>query len=404
MRGSLIMKNKRLEDFLRLKGKEYQEFDPKRFIQIYKAFKNAFFETEAKVVHIVGTNGKGSTGRFLTLLLLQQHFKVLHFTSPHIFEFKERFYLNGSIIDEKTLENAHQKLQEHAFSQTCSYFEYATLLAMILAKDYDYLILEAGLGGEFDSTNVLKKTLSIFTPIDYDHKEFLGDRLESIATTKLNAMSSLNVIAPQLEPVFNVAQKIANNKQAQLIWVKNEISKEVKFYIERYHLADFLALNLEVALKAFEILMQYNLDKQDILQHLKPLDLRGRCELLRPNILIDVGHNPHSAKALKEEIKRVFKSKITLIYNCYKDKDAFKVLEILKPFIKKVLILELFEERVIELEKLKEILKSLELEYDVYESSHLETSQNYLVYGSFAVVRGFCESLNARGKACCKIS
>ncbi len=402
MRGSLIMINRCLEDFLKRKGEEYHKFDPKLFIQIYKEFKNAFFEIKAKVIHIVGTNGKGSTGRFLTLLLLQQHFKVLHFTSPHIFDFKERFYLNGSIIDEKTLENAHQKLQEHAFSNACSYFEYATLLAVMLAKDCDVLILEAGLGGEFDSTNVLKKTLSIFTPIDYDHKEFLGDSLESIATTKLNAMSSLNVMAPQLELVLNVAQKIAKDKQAQLILVKNEISKEVRAYIERYHLANFLAINLEVALKAFEILMPYHLDKQEILQTLKPLDLMGRSQLLRLNILIDVGHNPHSAKALKEEIKRVFKSKITLIYNCYKDKDAFKVLEILKPFIKKVLILELFEERVIELATLKGILESLELEYALFES--LREDENYLVYGSFLVVNSFYQHYKQRGEVCCKIN
>ncbi|WP_233707332.1 Mur ligase family protein [Helicobacter cetorum] len=396
------MINRCLEDFLKRKGEEYHKFDPKLFIQIYKEFKNAFFEIKAKVIHIVGTNGKGSTGRFLTLLLLQQHFKVLHFTSPHIFDFKERFYLNGSIIDEKTLENAHQKLQEHAFSNACSYFEYATLLAVMLAKDCDVLILEAGLGGEFDSTNVLKKTLSIFTPIDYDHKEFLGDSLESIATTKLNAMSSLNVMAPQLELVLNVAQKIAKDKQAQLILVKNEISKEVRAYIERYHLANFLAINLEVALKAFEILMPYHLDKQEILQTLKPLDLMGRSQLLRLNILIDVGHNPHSAKALKEEIKRVFKSKITLIYNCYKDKDAFKVLEILKPFIKKVLILELFEERVIELATLKGILESLELEYALFES--LREDENYLVYGSFLVVNSFYQHYKQRGEVCCKIN
>ncbi|MFA4768635.1 Mur ligase family protein, partial [Helicobacter pylori] len=288
------MKNSpRLSVFLETKPKEYHKFDPSRFIQIYKDFKNAFFEIQAKVIHIVGTNGKGSTGRFLTLLLVDQNFKVLHFTSPHVFEFRERFFLNGSIVKESVLENAHQQLQSHAFSSACSYFEYATLLAVMLAKDCDYLVLEAGLGGEFDSTNALEKTLSVFTPIDYDHKEFLGDSLESIATTKLKAMGPLNIIAPQQELVLNVAQKIAKEKHAQLIVVQNEISKGVKDYIERYHLAHFLAMNLEVALKAFETLVPCN--KQEVLKNLKPLNLIGRCELLSPNILIDVGHNPHSA-------------------------------------------------------------------------------------------------------------
>ncbi|WP_120905388.1 bifunctional folylpolyglutamate synthase/dihydrofolate synthase [Helicobacter pylori] len=382
------MKNSpRLSAFLETKPKEYHKFDPSRFIQIYKDFKNAFFEIQAKVIHVVGTNGKGSTGRFLTLLLADQNFKVLHFTSPHVFEFRERFFVNGSVVEESVLENAHQQLQSHAFSSACSYFEYATLLAVMLAKDCDYLVLEAGLGGEFDSTNALEKTLSVFTPIDYDHKEFLGDSLESIAATKLKAMGSLNIIAPQQELVLNVAQTIAKEKHAQLIVVQNEISQEVKAYIERYHLAHFLAMNLEVALKAFETLMPCN--KQEVLKNLKPLNLIGRCELLSPNILIDVGHNPHSAKALKEEIKRIFNAPIVLIYNCYQDKDAFLVLEILKPVVKKVLILELHNERIIQLEKLKGILETLGLEHALFEE--LKENENYLVYGSFLVANAFYE-------------
>ncbi len=380
------MKNSHgLKAFLETKPKEYHKFDPSRFIQIYKDFKNAFFELQAKVIHVVGTNGKGSTGRFLTLLLADQNFKVLHFTSPHVFEFRERFFLNGSVVEESVLENAHQQLQSHAFSNACSYFEYATLLAVMLAKDCDYLVLEAGLGGEFDSTNALEKTLSVFTPIDYDHKEFLGDSLESIAQTKLKAMGPLNIIAPQQELVLNVAQTIAKEKHAQLIVVQNEISKGVRDYIERYHLARFLAMNLEVALKAFETLLPCN--KQEVLKNLKPLNLIGRCELLSPNILIDVGHNPHSAKALKEEIKRIFNTKIILIYNCYQDKDALLVLEILKPVIKKVLILELHQERVTKLEKLKGILETLGLEHALFED--LEENENYLVYGSFLVANAF---------------
>ncbi|WP_120912489.1 bifunctional folylpolyglutamate synthase/dihydrofolate synthase [Helicobacter pylori] len=376
-----------LRAFLETKPKEYHKFDPSRFIQIYKDFKSAFFEIQAKVIHVVGTNGKGSTGRFLTLLLADQNFKVLHFTSPHVFEFRERFFLNGSVVGESVLENAHQQLQPHAFSSVCSYFEYATLLAVMLAKDCDYLVLEAGLGGEFDSTNALEKTLSVFTPIDYDHKEFLGDSLESIATTKLKAMGPLSIIAPQQELVLNIAQRIAKDKQAQLIVVQNEISQEVKAYIERYHLAHFLAMNLEVALKAFETLLPCN--KQEVLKNLKPLNLIGRCELLSPNILIDVGHNPHSAKALKEEIKRVFNAPIILIYNCYQDKDAFLVLEILKPVVKKVLILELHNERIIQLEKLKGILETLGLEHALFEE--LKENENYLVYGSFLVANAFYE-------------
>ena len=118
------------------------------------------------VIHIVGTNGKGSTGRYLAHILYEKKYKVLHYSSPHILEFNERIRINGKDSTNEQLESAHIKLQKILpinILNKLTYFEYTTLLAFVLSDSLDYLVLEAGLGGEFDATNVVKNNLSLFT-------------------------------------------------------------------------------------------------------------------------------------------------------------------------------------------------------------------------------------------------
>ena len=153
------------------------------------------------VIHIIGTNGKGSTGRFLAHTLLKRGYTVGHYTSPHILKFNERIWINGKDISNEKLEEVHQKLQKllpTEISDALSYFEYTTLLAALAFEGLDFVILEAGLGGEFDATNVFDKKKTLITTIDYDHQNFLGERIEEIATTKLNAIQDEAIIGKQI--------------------------------------------------------------------------------------------------------------------------------------------------------------------------------------------------------------
>ena len=128
-----------------------------------------------KIVHIIGTNGKGTTGRFLASCLHSLGYKIGHYTSPHILKFNERIWLNGNDVSDDILNNAHDELQTiltQEDSNSLSYFEYTTLLAMLIYKDCDYVVLEAGLGGEYDATAVFPKVLTLVTPIDFDHEAF----------------------------------------------------------------------------------------------------------------------------------------------------------------------------------------------------------------------------------------
>lgn len=213
------MKLPALEDFLYSKVAEYAPFDPSRFPILYRRFSSHFkFLKHTRTIHVVGTNGKGSTGRFLALMLKSAGFSVAHFTSPHIHSFCERFWRDGSYCSKSELELAHQSILGTGKFDEASYFEYATLLALWLFRDCDFLVLEAGLGGEYDSTTSITRELSLFTPISFDHEELLGTSIEEIAGTKLRSMARRAILGVQEFACVNeIAREIARERGSDLV-------------------------------------------------------------------------------------------------------------------------------------------------------------------------------------------
>ncbi|RUM73688.1 MAG: bifunctional folylpolyglutamate synthase/dihydrofolate synthase, partial [Sulfurovum sp.] len=224
----------RLSVFLQKKPLYYKEIDHERIHHAYAILKPHI--RRPKTVHVVGTNGKGSTGRMIAHLALQgvrseergersnvSPLSVGHYTSPHILKFNERIWIDGADASDEVLEAAHQKLYTilgKEMSEALSYFEYTTLLAFVVFEQCDLMVLEAGLGGEFDATNVCDKELSVITPIGIDHQAFLGETIEEIAATKLRSMQPNGkvLLAPQpYEEVYRVAEEIANNVGATLV-------------------------------------------------------------------------------------------------------------------------------------------------------------------------------------------
>ncbi len=488
---------KSLKAFLAQKGKEYAPFDTQRVHRIYALLQPHLEELYARsreskqkskqrnlppnqakkahnfshpkgyealaqakkdkpfIIHILGTNGKGSTGRFITLGLAQNGYKVLHFTSPHLFDFNERFYMaNVDFVDSadcsakssvqatfaessvrdsnqhriathSELEKAHLWLQRFPIVRESSYFEYATLLALYLAKDCDFFVCEAGLGGEFDSTSVLSADLSIFTPIGIDHEEFLGSDIASIAGSKLRAMRKNVLIAPQkFTQCKKIAQQIAQQKDAHLFTIPNlhkiiineqsnnsnaqNFNKYAQKFSKIFHCENIQPLDSifwrdfaqYIAKNAYPQFLQENLfcaifallfwNLRFDFTTLKMLDLRGRCEIITPNILLDVGHNIECAKVLKHTIVQKFgKKNIILVYNAYFDKAISAILSILKPVVSEVLILKVKNDRIIKKAELEEILHNLGLKYSDFTPAKLHRDNNYVVFGSFSVVAEF---------------
>ncbi|MCX6051980.1 MAG: bifunctional folylpolyglutamate synthase/dihydrofolate synthase [Campylobacterales bacterium] len=374
-----------LKEFLAQKPLYYNEIDYTRMPRVYEAIKS-YLDTP-KIIHIIGTNGKGTTGRFLATALVSLGLKGGHYTSPHILEFNERIWLNGQNASDEILNLAHEKLQTilaTSDSDALSYFEYTTLLCMIVYKGCDFVVLEAGLGGEYDATAVFPNLLTLVTPIDYDHEAFLGNSIQEIATTKLNAMQKSVILANQKhQEVEGIAKKIALQKGVEVYNIDTLLRKEdtnkIEIISKNLSLARYLQENLKLSICVLNFLgLSYSVDD------FNNSKLFGRLTKISENITIDVGHNPLAASSL---VNSLYPQKYILIYNTYKDKNYQEILEILKPIIRHVEIIEVLGERVEKSELLQKSLTELKIEYSSFKEIHQQ--YNYLVFGSFSVVEAF---------------
>ena len=254
----LHTKSSPLLAFLDAKPLFYDTIDYSRMPRVYARIKSFF--SPLKVIHIIGTNGKGTTGRFLASALLKQGYSVGHYTSPHIELFNERLWLDGKNADDALLDDAHAKLQvilTKEESDALSYFEYTTLLAMLVYEKCDYVVLEAGLGGEHDATAVFEKILTLVTPIGMDHEAFLGHTIEAIAATKLRAIQKYAILAKkQRREVVDVAEMIAYKQGCKLLGVNELLNSEdenkIASIAQELSLAAYLVDNLAHAISALK--------------------------------------------------------------------------------------------------------------------------------------------------------
>lgn len=379
-----------LQHFLEHKPLFYEVIDTARMPHAYQSVKEHF--KLPRIVHIVGTNGKGTTGRFLAQMLHACGLHVGHYTSPHIIKFNERIWIDGRDIDDATLELYHQKLfflLGLQFQESLSYFEYTTLLAMLIFCDQcDFVVLEAGLGGEFDATNVFEKVLSIITPIGIDHQAFLGESIGEIAQTKINSVKNDFVLAKQYdEEVYGIARDKASQIDKKLFEVASffddQTCENITSFVSKQGYSDFLGDNFVTAFCALRVL-GYDND----LDTLQPLCLKGRCQKIYPNVTIDVGHNQMAALAL---VKHFGKNKVILVYNSLKDKNYHAILEILKPIVSEIQVIEIQSPRAAEKEAL--YLSAGSLHMDISPFLGIKRENEYLVFGSFLVVESFLKGV-----------
>jgi dihydrofolate synthase/folylpolyglutamate synthase len=401
-------------DFLDEKPLYYKTFDPERIRRAYDRIRERI--AHPPVIHIVGTNGKGSTGRMIAHLARAsgtedgrwrmedeggacshstfntQHSKlsVGHYSSPHILRFNERIWIDGEEISDGALEEGHRRLYALLGAECAgelSYFEYTTLLALLLFESCDLVVLEAGLGGEYDATGVAEnRILTVVTPIGMDHREFLGESVEAIAATKLRSVpeGGRALLAPQPHPeVYRVAEEILAERKARLYRMDdislNAQPSTLDTLFEEKPWPPFLRENARTALRALD-LAGISADPEA----LRSLELFGRYYPLRENIRLDVGHNPLAARALAE----VLEPGTVLIYNALADKEYAEVLSILAPKLKRVELIPIETERAAPMEALQRVLEELELPWSCFDGQ-LFSHERYLVFGSFYTVEAF---------------
>ncbi len=363
-----------LEEYLNSKPLYYDDIDYNNVNEAWLILKHHI--NIPYVIHIIGTNGKGSTGRFLSSFLVQQGKNTLHYSSPHIVEFNERIWIDGSNSTNLQLDIAHKQLQNllpDDLIKKLTYFEYTTLIALLLSSNMDYIVLEAGLGGEFDATNVVRNDLTLITTIGLDHTEFLGDTIEKIASTKMRSCDTQYILGYQVSNMeVNNAKKDVLNDRDEIVYNSSIVLPK-----DANKLPVYLKNNLRLALSALEFL---DLETTN----LKLPKLFGRCQQYKKNTTLDVGHNTLAATVLLREF---LDKKINLVYNSYSDKDYASVLMILKPIIHKLHIINIEDKRIAKTQDIEEVCDDLNIEYCNFEQ--INNSEEYLVFGSFKVVEEF---------------
>jgi dihydrofolate synthase/folylpolyglutamate synthase len=239
----------------------------------------------------------------------------------------------------------------------------------------DYIVLEAGLGGEFDATNVVENNLTLFTTIGLDHQNFLGDTISKIASTKMRSCDNSFILGYQKYDDVNLVKDEILKDKKEIFYSSFPISTKSK------QLPDYLQKNLNLALSGLKELgyemIEYKLPK-----------LFGRFQQIDTNVTIDVGHNPLAAEAIVEQLKKEKRS-INLVYNSFKDKDYKKVLTIFKPILKTVEIIDCDDERMVDKEILEKTITSLAIKVKKFDIMELDNKNYYLVFGSFIVVENF---------------
>ena len=366
-------------------------------------------QDKLNIIHVAGTNGKGSTCSFITSILKECGYKVGLYTSPYLETFTERIRINGENIPEEDVARIVTLIREkieQMVSEGYSYpteFEIVTTMAFYYycEQDVDFVALEVGLGGRYDATNIIKKSdVSVITSISLDHVGILGDTVAKIAYEKGGIIkeNGVAVVYDQSDEAKNVIKDICKEKNAKYIEVKfddinvkqSDINSQVydcSIMGQRYEdleiqlIGDHQINNSMLALSAIEVLKELknlNLNEEDIRKGLLNTRWPGRIEKImdKPTFIIDGAHNEDGARSLAKAIEKNFNGKkATLLIGMLEDKDIDGVLEILMPYFNKVITTTPDNDRAINCETLKEkISKYVD---DVVAISNIEDAVNY---------------------------
>lgn len=294
-------------------------------------------EKSLKFIHIAGTNGKGSTSHILAALCQAHGLKTGIFTSPHLVDFRERIKVDGVQISENAVvdwvENVIPSLE---LDFEPSFFELTFALALVHFKNEscDVCVIETGLGGRLDATNVILPKLSIITNIGFDHQNFLGDTRPLIAGEKAGIIKAhVPVLIAEKDPeTQSVFEDQVKNVSAQLRWV------DFSGNLESDLLGSYQQLNLHTAIQAFEWycdLMSIEIEPVQADYALKNVskltDFHGRMELIQENplVIFDVAHNISGIRVLLHELKSLTYNRLHIIFGAANDKDLSEVFEIL---------------------------------------------------------------------------
>ena len=350
-------------------------------------------------VHIAGTNGKGSVAAMIHSILCEAGHKTALYTSPHLVDFRERIRIGQELIDKNFIFDFIQKLKDEIDKNGYTFFEVTTALAFeyFAQKKVDVAVVETGLGGRLDATNVINPLVSIITNIGLEHTEHLGNTISQIAGEKAGIIKhKVPTITAENQPeALEVIRSVCAKRCSELILLQKEssytmldssieeskfnfVSDSVKFENLQLNLAgEYQVLNACICLTAIHELKQFGwqVGKQAIINGLKQINWRARLEVFpnldpvdrkEPLVLLDVAHNPAGMQTLIHTLDQLFpEKKIIFIFGVMEDKDYVSMLKEMSKKAKFVVLTKPDYKRSAEPEALEETLKRTNTPYEV---------------------------------------
>jgi len=359
-----------------------------------------------KIIHVGGTNGKGSVCRYLGSILTSSGYKTGIYTSPHLQRITERFVIDGEEISEDNFVNLIEKVRPiveemKTSGESPTYFEILTSIGFQYFHDkkVDFAVIEVGLGGRFDATNIVNPILTIITNVSLEHQDVLGNNIEDISFEKAGIIKKEVPLVTGSEGVaFETIKKKAKENNSEITIVDNDSWKRVfndingqeflirgqlkEYDIRTKMLGMFQGKNIAIALNGIETIQRNGIfiPDESILEGVEKTSFAGRMEIVHndPVILIDGAHNIEGFKVLTETLKNDFSyDKLILVVGILSDKKISRMLEIITPIVDTVVTTKSKNKRASNPSELKQIIYELGYTKDIIVKENINEAIEY---------------------------
>jgi dihydrofolate synthase/folylpolyglutamate synthase len=292
-------------------------------------------QNKFKTIHVGGTNGKGSCSHMITSILMEEGYRVGLYTSPHLVDFRERIRTNEGMCSKEFVMTFIEAHKEYILMQQLSFFELTVGMAFSYFAEHnlDLAVIEVGMGGRLDSTNVITPILSIITTIGLDHQAFLGDTLEKIAHEKAGIIKHKIpvVIGQSQEETKAVFQNKAQQESAPIYWASDKpsaLTSDLK--------GNYQVFNINTVVTAISVLNEYSdlaisskAIQDGLLSVVSNTGIQGRWQWLRPNVVCDTAHNKDGLELVLKQLSQAEYNNLHLVFGMVKDKNPDDILALL---------------------------------------------------------------------------
>jgi len=292
-------------------------------------------QNKFKTIHVGGTNGKGSCSHMITSILMEEGYRVGLYTSPHLVDFRERIRTNEGMCSKEFVMTFIEAHKEYILMQQLSFFELTVGMAFSYFAEHnlDLAVIEVGMGGRLDSTNVITPILSIITTIGLDHQAFLGDTLEKIAFEKAGIIKHKIpvVIGQSQEETKAVFQNKAQQENAPIYWASDKpsiLTSDLK--------GNYQVFNINTVVTAISVLNEHGdltisskAVQDGLLSVVSNTGIQGRWQWLKPNVVCDTAHNKDGLELVLKQLSQAEYNNLHLVFGMVKDKNPDDILALL---------------------------------------------------------------------------